>query len=122
MGLHLDPKKPLWDDCRGHSFLSTNEELLDRYAACPTSTEVIQVQTQYLEQLANVPAKVPDGKALLSLAQLLSEVDCSLTGLTTGHLLENHAVNSCMHYVSVKYGFKRTVQNCDICWLLPCCG
>lgn len=59
--------------CRGHSFLSTNEELLDRYAACPTSAEVIQVQTQYLEQLANVPAKVPDGTAHLSLAQLLSE-------------------------------------------------
>lgn len=57
---------PPWNECRGHSFLSTNEELLDRYATCPTSVEVIQVQNQYLEQLANVPAKVPDGKACLA--------------------------------------------------------
>ncbi|DBA91586.1 TPA: hypothetical protein ACH3X1_003199 [Trebouxia sp. C0004] len=51
---------------RGHSFLSTNEELLDRYAACPTSAEVIQVQTEYLDQLTNIPAKVPDGKDYMS--------------------------------------------------------
>ncbi|KAL0029542.1 hypothetical protein WJX79_003031 [Trebouxia sp. C0005] len=50
----------------GHSFLSTNEELLDRYAACPTSAEVIQVQTEYLDQLTNIPAKVPDGKDYMS--------------------------------------------------------
>jgi len=51
---------------RGHSFLSTNEELLDRYAACPTSAEVIQVQTDYLDQLTNTPAKVPDGEPVSS--------------------------------------------------------
>jgi len=51
---------------RGHSFLSTNEELLDRYAACPTSAEVIQVQTEYLDQLTNIPAKVPDGESVSS--------------------------------------------------------
>lgn len=55
------------DSCdRGHSFLSTNEELLDRYAACPTSAEVIQVQTEYLDQLTNIPAKVPDGESVSS--------------------------------------------------------
>lgn len=37
--------------CRGHAFLSTNEELLDRYAACATSAEVITVQNEWLEQL-----------------------------------------------------------------------
>ena len=52
------------DHCRGHSFLSTNEELLDRYAACPSSVEVIQVQKDYLDQLANIPAKVPDGRSI----------------------------------------------------------
>ena len=36
---------------RGHSFLSTNEELLHSYAACATSAEVIAVQTAYLEAM-----------------------------------------------------------------------
>ena len=36
---------------RGHSFLSTNEELLNSYAACATSEEVIAVQTAYLEAM-----------------------------------------------------------------------
>lgn len=34
---------------RGHSFLSTNAELLDRYAACATSAEVIATQQAYLD-------------------------------------------------------------------------
>ena len=36
---------------RGHSFLSTNEKLLNSYAACGTSAEVISVQTAYLEAM-----------------------------------------------------------------------
>lgn len=39
--------------CRGHSFLSLNEGLLERYADCTTSAEVIQVQNDYLESLHN---------------------------------------------------------------------
>jgi hypothetical protein len=30
----------------GHSFFSTNDELLDRYAACDTAAEVIAVQAR----------------------------------------------------------------------------
>ena len=44
---------------RGHSFLSANEELLARYAACPTSTEVIAVQAAYLAQLQAPPRPSP---------------------------------------------------------------
>lgn len=47
---------------RGHSFFSTNAELLDRYAACANASEVIQVQTEYLEQLTQASAKVPAGQ------------------------------------------------------------
>ena len=43
--------------CRGHSFFSTNADLLERYAACPSAAEVIAVQTSFLEQLQNAPAK-----------------------------------------------------------------
>mmetsp|Transcript_42177 Transcript_42177/g.107842 ORF Transcript_42177/g.107842 Transcript_42177/m.107842 type:complete len:316 (-) Transcript_42177:125-1072(-) len=32
----------------GHSFFSTNAELLDRYAACSTSQDIIDTQTSYL--------------------------------------------------------------------------
>lgn len=49
--------------CRGHSFFSTNEELLDRYAECPGSAEVITVQTSYLEALQAAPRSVPTGQA-----------------------------------------------------------
>ena len=44
---------------RGHSFLSANEELLARYAACPTSAEVIAVQAAYLAQLQAPPRPAP---------------------------------------------------------------
>ena len=47
--------------CRGHSFFSTNADLLERYAACPSSAAVIEVQTSFLEQLQNAPPKAPDG-------------------------------------------------------------
>ena len=36
---------------RGHSFLSTNEELLQRYAACGTSAEVIAAQQAHLDAM-----------------------------------------------------------------------
>ena len=45
--------------CRGHSFFTTNEELLDRYAECPGSSEVIAVQTAYLDSLHAAPRYVP---------------------------------------------------------------
>ena len=45
--------------CRGHSFFTTNEELLDRYAECPGSAEVIAVQTSYLDSLHAAPRSVP---------------------------------------------------------------
>ena len=44
---------------RGHSFLSANEELLARYAACPTSAEVIAAQAAYLAQLQAPPRPAP---------------------------------------------------------------
>ena len=44
---------------RGHSFLSANEELLARYAACPTSAAVIAVQAAYLAELQAPPRPAP---------------------------------------------------------------
>lgn len=35
----------------GHAFKDINGELFRRYAACKDSTEVVQVQAEYLEQL-----------------------------------------------------------------------
>ena len=48
---------------RGHSFLSANEELLARYAACPTSAEVIAVQQAWLAQLQAPPRRTPGAAA-----------------------------------------------------------
>ena len=36
----------------GHSFLSLNEGLLERYSECATAVEVIQAQQEYLDSLA----------------------------------------------------------------------
>lgn len=36
---------------RGHSFLSLNEVLLDRYAACANAAEVIAVQAEHMESM-----------------------------------------------------------------------
>lgn len=70
--------------CRGHSFFSTNAELLDRYAACPTSAEVIQVQTDYLDQLARVPARIPNGKCCtLQDQHCMSTLHCALLSSLT---------------------------------------
>jgi pre-rRNA-processing protein TSR3 len=35
--------------CRGHSFFSTNQQLLDKYAACATAADVISTQNAWLE-------------------------------------------------------------------------
>lgn len=35
----------------GKAFLTINEEVLDKYAACGTSAEVVQAQTQYLNKV-----------------------------------------------------------------------
>lgn len=37
----------------GDEFLKINEELLDNYAACKDSTEVVKVQNEWLEMLEN---------------------------------------------------------------------
>jgi hypothetical protein len=37
--------------CRGHSFLSLNGNLLERYAACSTAVEVISAQAEQLEAM-----------------------------------------------------------------------
>ncbi len=42
--------------------MSANADLLDRYAACGTAQEVIQVQTSYLEHLQAKPPPEPEGK------------------------------------------------------------
>lgn len=34
----------------GHTFLELNEEPLRRYAACADSTEVVEIQREYLER------------------------------------------------------------------------
>jgi len=51
MAQALRPCEGMQPSRRGHSFLSTNEELLNSYAACGTSAEVIAVQTAYLEAM-----------------------------------------------------------------------
>lgn len=53
-GITLHPFAPppcLLQWCRGHAFLSLNEALLDRYAACDTAAAVIHAQGQHLAQL-----------------------------------------------------------------------
>ncbi|KAK9815501.1 hypothetical protein WJX72_004749 [[Myrmecia] bisecta] len=56
----------------GHSFLSTNEDLLERYAACETSAQVIEVQTAWLNQAQHIPAVLSGapGDDYLSFADL----------------------------------------------------
>lgn len=34
----------------GHSFLKLNNELLERYSACSSSKEILEVQEKYLEE------------------------------------------------------------------------
>lgn len=35
----------------GKNFLKLNKELLDKYSACQTSTEVVEIQNQHIKQL-----------------------------------------------------------------------
>jgi len=49
--------------CRGHSFLSLNEGLLDRYAACDTAAAVIEAQNEYLESLRDGGGRSSDGES-----------------------------------------------------------
>ena len=58
---------------RGHSFLSANEELLARYAACPTSAEVIAVQQAWLAELQAPPRPAPGAQRLAPHGQAASE-------------------------------------------------
>ncbi|EIE26892.1 DUF367-domain-containing protein, partial [Coccomyxa subellipsoidea C-169] len=59
----------------GHGFFSANEELLDRYASCPGSAEVIAVQTAYLSALDAAPRAVPTSESTL---WLIDSVACLL--------------------------------------------
>lgn len=43
----------------GHSFFSTNEELLDRYSQCETAADVIRVQNEWLAQPTGAAARMP---------------------------------------------------------------
>ena len=56
--------------CRGHGFFSANEELLERYAACPGSAEVIAVQSAHLEALRAPPPAPPAGMPFCQTATL----------------------------------------------------
>lgn len=50
--------------CRGHSFLSLNQGLLDRYAECATAAEVIAAQQAHLESMqagAGAHRRLPAG-------------------------------------------------------------
>lgn len=38
---------------RGHSFFSTNAELLEAYAACDSAADIIAAQNAWLEQAAS---------------------------------------------------------------------
>jgi hypothetical protein len=66
---------PTYPACarRGHSFLSANEELLARYAACPTSAEVIAVQQAWLAELQAPPRPAPGAQRLAPHGQAASE-------------------------------------------------
>jgi hypothetical protein len=62
-----------WDDnvatgvrCRGHSFLKVNEELLDIYAACDTSQQVIAAQQAHLARMAAGQAQAAARKSALN--------------------------------------------------------
>ena len=39
--------------CRGHSFFSLNEELLEVYSKCQNAAEIIEAQNGYLQSLAD---------------------------------------------------------------------
>ena len=50
----------LFPFCRGHSFLSLNEGLLERYSECATAAEVIAAQQEYLDSLKRVDSSDED--------------------------------------------------------------
>jgi pre-rRNA-processing protein TSR3 len=53
VGLKEDAEKVLRPFKWGSSFLTLNAELLDAYSKCKSGTEIIDVQTKYLENLNN---------------------------------------------------------------------
>lgn len=44
----------------GKTFIKINAELLDKYSACSTSTDVVQVQNAYLEELKEESLRIKD--------------------------------------------------------------
>ena len=51
----------------GHAFYSVNDELLQKYEKCTTSTEVVAVQNKYLENLDSKDSKDSRGMLFLLL-------------------------------------------------------
>lgn len=41
----------------GHSFIELNQELLDKYSACESSKEILEVQNEYLKTVAEEKVK-----------------------------------------------------------------
>ena len=74
---------------RGHSFLSTNQELLERYAACATSVQVIEVQTAWLNQAQSVPAALSGALSLLLGDQGVACTAWHSVSRPLSHLLSN---------------------------------
>ena len=71
--------------CRGHSFLSLNKELLDSYAACATSQEVVAVQQQWLEDLRDSHAQA-QAAAAKGEGPLRVEMTCHAPGAAVGSI------------------------------------
>lgn len=66
--------------CRGHSFLKVNEELLDIYAACDTSQQVIAAQQAHLARMAAGQAQAAARKSAPH------PVPAQLESLNTAHM------------------------------------
>lgn len=55
-GLKEEAKWYLGKFSWGHSFIKLNQELLDKYSACQTSKEILDVQNEYLKTVAEEKA------------------------------------------------------------------
>ena len=59
----------------GHAFYSVNDELLQKYEKCTTSTEVVAVQNKYLENLDSKDSQ--DSRGMLFLLLIVQKCDLS---------------------------------------------
>ena len=62
--------------CRGHAFFSANADLLDQYAACTTSEDVIAAQNAWLARLESKSRSSPEGQSLRSPSERPSVITC----------------------------------------------